>query len=143
MVYVASEVGVLGDVLSNAGNVVAKGRLGPGQMVCADLEAGTFKTNTEIARDAAARAPYADWLAASARRLSDLGASRCGRGGAGRGGGRAAGGEEGSTASGRWLALWPPPVPAPRRTDLPPPWEAGGKFPSQCMARAERLLAFP
>lgn len=46
MVYVASEVGVLGDVLTNAENVVAKGRLGPGQMVCADLEAGTFKTNT-------------------------------------------------------------------------------------------------
>jgi glutamate synthase (ferredoxin) len=31
MVYVASEVGVLGDVLSNAENVVAKGRLGPGE----------------------------------------------------------------------------------------------------------------
>ena len=37
MVYVASEVGVLGDVLSNASHVVRKGRLGPGQMVCADL----------------------------------------------------------------------------------------------------------
>lgn len=37
MVYVASEVGVLGDVLSNATNIVRKGRLGPGQMVCADL----------------------------------------------------------------------------------------------------------
>lgn len=76
MVYVASEVGVLGDVLSNAENVVAKGRLGPGQMVCADLEAGTFKTNTDIACEVAARAPYAEWIAASARRLSDLGASR-------------------------------------------------------------------
>lgn len=40
MVYVASEVGVLGDVLSNAENIVAKGRLGPGQMVCADLTEG-------------------------------------------------------------------------------------------------------
>lgn len=38
MVYVASEVGVLGDVLSNAANIVRKGRLGPGQMICADLE---------------------------------------------------------------------------------------------------------
>jgi len=37
MVYVASEVGVLGDVLSNAKHTVRKGRLGPGQMVCADL----------------------------------------------------------------------------------------------------------
>ena len=32
------QVGVLNDVLSNAENVVAKGRLGPGQMVVADLE---------------------------------------------------------------------------------------------------------
>ena len=32
MVYVASEVGVLGDVFDNAANVVAKGRLGPGQV---------------------------------------------------------------------------------------------------------------
>ena len=38
MVYVASEVGVLGDVLTNASHVVRKGRLGPGQMVCADLQ---------------------------------------------------------------------------------------------------------
>ena len=37
MVYVASEVGVLGDVLTNASHVTRKGRLGPGQMVCADL----------------------------------------------------------------------------------------------------------
>lgn len=37
IVYVASEVGVLGDVLSNAKHTVRKGRLGPGQMVCADL----------------------------------------------------------------------------------------------------------
>lgn len=36
-IYVASEVGVLGDVLTNAANITAKGRLGPGQMVCAGL----------------------------------------------------------------------------------------------------------
>ncbi|EFN57991.1 hypothetical protein CHLNCDRAFT_142154 [Chlorella variabilis] len=76
MVYVASEVGVLGDVLSNAGNVVAKGRLGPGQMVCADLAAGTFRTNTEIARDVATRAPYGDWVKSCARKLSELNASK-------------------------------------------------------------------
>ncbi|GAB4817933.1 hypothetical protein N2152v2_004979, partial [Parachlorella kessleri] len=76
MVYVASEVGVLGDVLSAAGNVVAKGRLGPGQMVCADLEAGTFKTNTDIAREVATRAPYKEWLGASCRRLAELNASK-------------------------------------------------------------------
>lgn len=75
MIYVASEVGVLGDVLSNAENVVAKGRLGPGQMVVADLEAGTFQENTEIAKDVASRAPYAEWLASCARRLEDFKAS--------------------------------------------------------------------
>ena len=42
------QVGVLGDVLDNAANVVAKGRLGPGQMVMADLASGTFKENTEV-----------------------------------------------------------------------------------------------
>jgi glutamate synthase (ferredoxin) len=71
-VYVASEVGVLGDVLSAAPHVVRKGRLGPGQMVVADLVAGSFAENTEIARTVAARAPYADWLAAAGTRLADL-----------------------------------------------------------------------
>lgn len=75
MIYVASEVGVLGDVLTNAKNVVAKGRLGPGQMVVADLEAGTFQENTEIAKDIATRAPYSEWLASCARRLEDFNAS--------------------------------------------------------------------
>ena len=61
MVYVASEVGVLGDVLTNAANVVAKGRLGPGQMVTVDLASGTFKENTQVAREVAAAQPYATW----------------------------------------------------------------------------------
>ena len=73
-VYVASEVGVLGDALTNAANVVRKGRLGPGQMVCADLATGAFQENTEIARAVAATAPYAEWLSSSTR-LEDLGAS--------------------------------------------------------------------
>lgn len=41
-IYVASEVGVLGDEITNASNVVAKGRLGPGQMVLADIVDGKF-----------------------------------------------------------------------------------------------------
>jgi hypothetical protein len=40
------KVGVLGDEISNAKNVVAKGRLGPGQMVVADIEAGSFAGET-------------------------------------------------------------------------------------------------
>lgn len=45
-----AQVGVLGDVLTNAGNIVAKGRLGPGQMVCADLEAGSFAETGAISK---------------------------------------------------------------------------------------------
>eukprot|EP00200_Dunaliella_tertiolecta_P000313 CAMPEP_0202365904 /NCGR_PEP_ID=MMETSP1126-20121109/16736_1 /ASSEMBLY_ACC=CAM_ASM_000457 /TAXON_ID=3047 /ORGANISM="Dunaliella tertiolecta, Strain CCMP1320" /LENGTH=1645 /DNA_ID=CAMNT_0048960861 /DNA_START=31 /DNA_END=4971 /DNA_ORIENTATION=+ len=75
LIYVASEVGVLNDVLSNAEQVVAKGRLGPGQMVVADLESGTFMQNAEISRKVASRLPYKEMLQASLRRLSDLGES--------------------------------------------------------------------
>ena len=71
VIYVASEVGVLGDVLTRASHVVAKGRLGPGQMVVADLTDGSFKTNAELAREAAARAPYAEWMASS-KHLKDI-----------------------------------------------------------------------
>lgn len=69
-------MGVLGDVLSNAENIVAKGRLGPGQMVCADLAAGTFRTNTDIARDVATRAPYGEWVKQCASKLADMNASK-------------------------------------------------------------------
>ena len=61
-IYVASEVGVLGDVISNAENIVAKGRLGPGQMIQADLETGDFKENTEVAKEVASRCDYKSWL---------------------------------------------------------------------------------
>ena len=61
-IYVASEVGVLGDVISNAENIVAKGRLGPGQMIQADLESGEFLENTEVAKQVAARCDYESWL---------------------------------------------------------------------------------
>ena len=60
-VYMASEVGVLGDVFESASNVVAKGRLGPGQMFCVDMREGTCSTNIDIAKKAAAQKPYAEW----------------------------------------------------------------------------------
>lgn len=75
MVYVASEVGVFGDVLESASRIVAKGRLGPGQMVLANLADGTFKTNTQLSKEIAARQPYAEWLAKDTVRLADLQAS--------------------------------------------------------------------
>ena len=59
-----AQVGVLGDVLTNAPNVVRKGRLGPGQMVCADLQRGSFQTTQELAAEVAAAHPYAEWLKA-------------------------------------------------------------------------------
>lgn len=49
-IYVASEVGVLGDEITNASNVVAKGRLGPGQMVLADIVSGDFKGECGLKR---------------------------------------------------------------------------------------------
>ncbi|BDA41678.1 Ferredoxin-dependent glutamate synthase, chloroplastic [Coccomyxa sp. Obi] len=74
MVYVASEVGVLNDVLTNVDNVVRKGRLGPGQTIVADLTHGTFKEHAQIAKEVGSRAPYAEWLSSSSR-LAELGGS--------------------------------------------------------------------
>ncbi|CAL6283334.1 unnamed protein product [Bathycoccus prasinos] len=61
-IYVASEVGVLNDIMSNAPNVVKKGRLGPGTMICVDLENGTFKENEEISKEVSSTRPYGKWL---------------------------------------------------------------------------------
>lgn len=60
---------MLGDVISNATNIVAKGRLGPGQMVVADLENGVFLDNAEISRQVATKKPYKEWLAGQLRTL--------------------------------------------------------------------------
>lgn len=75
MRFPCAQVGVLGDVLSNAENVVAKGRLGPGQMVMVDMDSGSFKGNVQIAQEVAARQPYAEWAKADCSRLSDMNAS--------------------------------------------------------------------
>eukprot|EP00210_Caulerpa_lentillifera_P005313 g5076.t1 len=69
--YVASEVGVLNDVVSNAKNVVVKGRLGPGQMVYVDLESGSFLEHAEVSRAMATTNPYKQWMSKS-RWLGDL-----------------------------------------------------------------------
>lgn len=62
MIYVASEVGVLGDVLTNAKNVVAKGRLGPGMMLTVDLATGQFKESNQISKEVATAHPYKQWV---------------------------------------------------------------------------------
>merc|ERR1719331_1098993 len=43
--------------------VVAKGRLGPGNMITLDLETGEFRQNVDVKLDLARRAPYGEWLA--------------------------------------------------------------------------------
>ena len=60
--YVASEVGVLGDVESNAEQTIVKGRLGPGQMVYVDLESGSFMEHAEVSRAMASTNPYKEWM---------------------------------------------------------------------------------
>eukprot|EP00897_Mesotaenium_endlicherianum_P005262 jgi/Mesen1/4764/ME000242S03939 len=67
MVYVASEVGVLG---SDDKNVVAKGRLGPGMMISVNLETGQVQDNTAIKRRVAVSNPYAQWMKEKSRALS-------------------------------------------------------------------------
>jgi glutamate synthase (ferredoxin) len=49
-------------VLDSAKEVVAKGRLGPGQMVVADLDSGSFLRNEGVCEAAATDAAYDEWL---------------------------------------------------------------------------------
>eukprot|EP00271_Cylindrocystis_brebissonii_P004208 TRINITY_DN1580_c2_g1_i1.p1 TRINITY_DN1580_c2_g1~~TRINITY_DN1580_c2_g1_i1.p1 ORF type:complete len:1628 (-),score=366.73 TRINITY_DN1580_c2_g1_i1:1822-6705(-) len=64
--YVASEVGVLS---MEGEKVLAKGRLGPGMMISADLETGEVNENTDIKKRVAAAHPYKEWLAEHTRSL--------------------------------------------------------------------------
>lgn len=53
---------MLNDVLDSAKEVVSKGRLGPGQMVVADLDSGSFLRNEGVCEAAATDAAYDEWL---------------------------------------------------------------------------------
>jgi len=77
MAYMASEVGVLGEdyVTERAGDMVTKGRLGPGQMILANLDNGKFYEPAEIAKDVASRRPYDEYLK-DVKRLQDQGVSQ-------------------------------------------------------------------
>jgi len=66
-VTIASEVGVW-DYGGND-NIVAKGRVRPGQMVAADLETGRFLLPEDIDAQLKAAHPYRDWLKANAKRV--------------------------------------------------------------------------
>ena len=52
---------MLNDVMETAPNVVAKGRLGPGQMVVADLTTGQFFENSDISRKVRASLASQPW----------------------------------------------------------------------------------
>ena len=63
---VASEVGVYS---YDAGDVVAKGRLGPGQILSVDTETGTLRFTPEIDEELKRRHPYKQWLKDNTLRL--------------------------------------------------------------------------
>lgn len=71
-IYVASEVSMLNDILDSAPNVITKGRIGPGQMVVADLGAGTFMENEDVAKEVGTDAQYGEWLEPSTKPLASL-----------------------------------------------------------------------
>ncbi|MEB3322995.1 MAG: glutamate synthase central domain-containing protein, partial [Synechococcaceae cyanobacterium] len=65
-VVMGSETGV---VDLEESRIVEKGRLGPGQMLAVDLENHRLLHNWEVKEEAAARLPYAAWLAEHRRSL--------------------------------------------------------------------------
>jgi glutamate synthase (NADPH/NADH) large chain len=69
LVVLASEVGVL-DI--DPSTIVRKGRLEPGRMFLADLQAGRIVDDDEIKGQLAAEHPYQDWVRAGLTQLSDL-----------------------------------------------------------------------
>ncbi len=66
-VTIASEVGVWD--YGGPENIVAKGRVRPGQMVAADLETGTFLLPEDIDAQLKGRHPYREWLKTAGRRI--------------------------------------------------------------------------
>ena len=66
-VTIASEVGVWD--YGGPDNIVAKGRVRPGQMVAADLETGRFLLPEDIDNQLKAARPYREWLKAHAKRV--------------------------------------------------------------------------
>jgi glutamate synthase (NADPH) large chain len=65
-ITIASETGVY-DYESS--DVITKGRLGPGEMLAADLTTGRLLTTDDIHQDLKARAPYKKWLKKGVRYL--------------------------------------------------------------------------
>ena len=75
MVIVGSEVGA---VTVDEAKIVRKGKVGPGQMIAADLRRGVFEENHAIKTSLAARRPYAEWLTQEMSVLAPASAARYG-----------------------------------------------------------------
>lgn len=73
LVVCGSEVGA---VTIDEARIVRKGKVGPGQMIAADLTTGRFEENNAIRGALAARQPYAEWLKRHMRVLAPAGAPR-------------------------------------------------------------------
>lgn len=59
LLYIGSEIGA---VKIDDSKVVSTGRLGPGQMLSADLSTGKLRFNSEIKETLAKQAPYRQWI---------------------------------------------------------------------------------
>jgi len=70
LVVCGSEVGA---VIVDDARVIRKGKVGPGQMIAADLRTGRFEDNAAIKSALAARQPYAEWLACQMEMLPPAG----------------------------------------------------------------------
>ncbi len=68
-IILASEAGV--KVTTDA-PVVKRGRLGPGQMIVVDIEAGTVQFDIEAKADVAKQHPYGQWLLKERRALKEI-----------------------------------------------------------------------
>jgi glutamate synthase (ferredoxin) len=60
LVIAASEAGVVGAI--DEGSIITKGKLGPGQMICVDLERQIFQTNDQVKSELARRPQYLEWV---------------------------------------------------------------------------------
>ncbi|MDW8395154.1 MAG: glutamate synthase-related protein [Anaerolineae bacterium] len=69
IVYAGSEIGAL-DVEPE--KIVVSGKLGPGEMICADLRARRLFTNDEILRELSSRKPYREWSTRQRVRLEEV-----------------------------------------------------------------------
>ncbi|MEZ5585181.1 MAG: glutamate synthase central domain-containing protein [Candidatus Competibacteraceae bacterium] len=68
-IIVASEIGVCDEAPEN---IVAKGRMGPGEMLAVDTETGRLLQAPDIVNDLKHRQPYGRWLSNNIRRLRSL-----------------------------------------------------------------------